>query len=811
MTNAKRIAPVTSGRGAPGATVRAVATSLTIALSVAACADKGITPPWRAFNPKVALQLTTIASAQQGLVPNYVWVAAAYAADKDTILLAYKFAPLVTGSQQISLPVDLSPCLAYNATRGKNGCTIVVGASLLQDTSFVADTASRGGDPFSRAFDYTIVGPFEVGPGRTPTIPAIDLSVSRFSVIEWQGDDALRLGGNYTPNSFSGPGAPLAGVFSGTGAPTLFALTSGVQFPATPSNVPLQPYPQLAIFRSGMWQRVTATSAPSNSFFSDVTALSASEAYVAAAGGLYRYDGATISRVTAVNDSLLAVSSVNNANGKLVIAGGPSGVVRIGDTQSWTRYAMPLAQRIDGVCITGPTEAYAASSSNGGLFRFDGSAWTSVSGLSAAGKFELSCPAPGQVFVVDGSSPKKLTAAGWAPVSTTGLPSGRSFRWGVASASEIWAYGDSGSVSRAFYRYDATGVWRSVGQLRYTQPGGRLLADPRGGAAYLASTFGRVEQITATSPSVVSYQPALRDVIVTSPTSAFAVGWNLFLARWDGTMWTVDAPPPNTPTVRILQGVWSDGPKNAWAVGNVSTILHYDGSAWSVVGGVGGPVGTTDNYNAVWGVANDVWIAGENSIVHCSSPSACANESSGGSGILYGLWGSARTNVIAVGAGGRITRYNGTSWSAMNSPTTRNLSRVAGSSASDVWAVGDSVLIHFDGAQWTNFPLSGKGAYLVSHVPSPFQSLFQVGLWVRGPKEVYLGTENGTIARWDGTRWQEMDHQTYRRRVIGISGVGGCALAVTEAQSDVPSPTLWRGVGSSGCFSGPMNAPSAWP
>ena len=136
---------------------------------------------------------------------------------------------------------------------------------------------------------------------------------------------------------------------------------------------------------------------------------------------------------------------------------------------------------------------------------------------------------------------------------------------------------------------------------------------------------------------------------------------------------------------------------------------------------------------------------------------------------------------------------------------------MAGSSPNDVWAVGDSVLIHFDGSQWTSFPVSGRGPWLVSRVPSPFQGLFQVGLWVRSPKEAYVGAENGTIARWDGAGWREMSHPDYRRRVIGISGVGSCVLAVTEGQSDLPSPTLWRGLGPSGCFSGPMTAPSTWP
>jgi hypothetical protein len=291
------------------------------------------------------------------------------------------------------------------------------------------------------------------------------------------------------------------------------------------------------------------------------------------------------------------------------------------------------------------------------------------------------------------------------------------------------------------------------------------------------------------------------------------VGWNLFLARWDGVKWTVDNPPGGTPSVRILQGVWSDGPSNAWAVGNSSTILRYTGTGWTVMSDQNKPIASTDNYNAVWGTGSDVWIAGDNTIVHCRSVTSCAVEASGPT-VIYSVWGSSATNVFAVGTGGRILRYNGTSWSVMNSPTTRNLARVAGSGANDVWVAGDSVVMHFDGTQWTSLPITDglQGAW--ARVPAfQAQSLFQVGLWVKGPKEAYLGGDPGIIARWDGSGWREQHggRNFFGRRVLGISGAGGCAMAVAEGQTELPAPTMWRGIGGNGCLASPMGAPSSWP
>ncbi len=803
-----------------------------VAMAASACADKGPVRPSVAFNPKLTLQLVTTASQTIGFGPRWLLVVAASAAGKDTVPIAYKWVAYASGTQQITLPVDIASCIAANAKAGKDGCTMIVAAALTLDTASFADTTSGKGDPFKQAFDFTIVGPFDAGPGRTPTIPPIDLSASRFGAIYWEGDEALRLGGTSIPSltqpSAQNSIASIAGVVNGTGAPTIFSLTSGVQNNTSNSPTPQFPFPQLAIFQNGAWRRVTATAAPplsaGNSGFNDVTAISASEVYMTAFGGLYKFDGTAISRVSGVNDSLASVASVNAGSAKYVIAGGLNGTVWIGNTTTWQRYTLPNNPRVDGVCITGPNEAFASSSSGGGLFHFDGTSWTSVPAATTAAKLDLQCPAPGQAYVIAYlNAYLRWNGSGWSSLPTTGLTSARPTRMAVASPTEIYAYGDSASVDRAFYRFDGT-MWREVQRLRFTQPGGRPWAIPGGGGAYVMSAFGRLERVTSSGATVLSYQPSLRDVVVTSSTSAFAVGWNLFLARWDGIRWNVDAPPPATPTVRILQGVWSDGPKNAWAVGGASTIVRWDGSAWSVVSDAPHPISTTDSYNGVWGVGSDVWVVGDNTILHCRAPTSCSTESSGGTGSLFTVWGTSATNVFAVGDGGRIVRYNGTSWSAMTSPTNRTLARVTGSGPADVWALGDSVLVHFDGTSWTSVPMTGGDLqYAQSHVPTvqergqnPFyQGIFNLGLWARGPKEVYLGTQFGGIERWDGRSWSEVTKSNSagaRHRIMGIAGApGGCALYVTDAQSDASTPTLGRGVGPTGCFSVPMTAPTTWP
>lgn len=74
---------------------------------------------------------------------------------------------------------------------------------------------------------------------------------------------------------------------------------------------------------------------------------------------------------------------------------------------------------------------------------------------------------------------------------------------------------------------------------------------------------------------------------------------------------------------------------------------------------------------------------------------------------LHGIWGSSSTNVWAVGQGG-IVHWNGAAWSSTASGTTDKLNSVWGSAANDVWAVsGGGRILHWAGSAWGSFIWSG--------------------------------------------------------------------------------------------------------
>jgi photosystem II stability/assembly factor-like uncharacterized protein len=119
-----------------------------------------------------------------------------------------------------------------------------------------------------------------------------------------------------------------------------------------------------------------------------------------------------------------------------------------------------------------------------------------------------------------------------------------------------------------------------------------------------------------------------------------------------------------SPVTYTLTSVYVLSSTNAWAVGDVGTIIHWDGTSWTTVTSP-----TTNPLLSIWMVgASDGW---------------------------------------AVGAAGTIIRWDGTSWTTVTSPTTSVLYDVFVNTASDGWAVGDAgTIIRWDGTSWTNAPTS---------------------------------------------------------------------------------------------------------
>lgn len=287
------------------------------------------------------------------------------------------------------------------------------------------------------------------------------------------------------------------------------------------------------------------------------------------------------------------------------------------------------------------------------------------------------------------------------------------------------------------------------------------------------------------------------------PSDVWAVGSGGTAMHWNGSAWSlVDTGTPDT-----LQALWVGGPTNLWAVASSATMLHGDGRtftnepafppdvfaypgrlhavwgkgaqelraggvpfmadlpagslpgnllrrpvtdpdaglAWEVESGVDGRFAQA-TVRAIWGSSErDVWIALDNgqeepwargTVAHGTAASAgdpltWAVVDSRSSSPLEALWGSSASDVWAVGESGVIRHFTGgPSFVAVpGAPTHQALHGVWGSGPSDVWVVGDGgTILHFDGAAWTTataaFPLGDKPDLR--------------GVWGSGPNDVWV-------------------------------------------------------------------------
>jgi hypothetical protein len=281
-------------------------------------------------------------------------------------------------------------------------------------------------------------------------------------------------------------------------------------------------------------------------------------------------------------------------------------------------------------------------------------------------------------------------------------------------------------------------------------------------------------------PTTVSTLFSLTAVWGSSKSDVWAVGSGGTIIHNDGAAWKI------TPTTvhNTFHAVWGTGPNDVWAVSMTDAIFHSNGfvngsaewtlapaakltandtnprivlSIWGAPGGdlrigtraravfdpstgllpffnqytktdVDGGVGWTrvegmGTVHGFWGSsATDLWLIADDSerngwqrgITMHGTPALDAGDGgaelawqavdSQSSLLLEAIWGSSANDVWAVGDEGVIRHLTAgaTRWEIVPSPTTNALHAIWGSAANDVWAVGDfGTILHWDGATWS--------------------------------------------------------------------------------------------------------------
>lgn len=233
-----------------------------------------------------------------------------------------------------------------------------------------------------------------------------------------------------------------------------------------------------------------------------------------------------------------------------------------------------------------------------------------------------------------------------------------------------------------------------------------------------------------------------------SPQDIWGVGNSATIIHYDGTSWSVVAPP--TGFQFDINGIWGSSATDLWAVGQAGSLLHYDGSKWRDLT-TSSPTGQT--LFGVWGLGSkDIYAAGDSlttssqgAVLHYNGASWSSISDIGiPTGRLNAIWAdnTGSTLVYVCGVSGNLARYNGTTWDLITSGTAATLHGIWGTSDHTVFAVGDNSKIlrirYSDGpgAQWNP----------ISNVPS------STTLWaVRGDSggAVYATGNSGVVLRSD--------------------------------------------------------------
>lgn len=219
------------------------------------------------------------------------------------------------------------------------------------------------------------------------------------------------------------------------------------------------------------------------------------------------------------------------------------------------------------------------------------------------------------------------------------------------------------------------------------------------------------------------------------PSDVFAVGDLGTILHFDGKKWSGMSSGTDVP----LYGVWGSGPTHVLAVGGTSKtrlVLRYDGLSWTTALAAerGGPL------RSVWGNgASDVFAVAPAGVVLRHDGQGWSESAPARGQQINTLWGFDRKHLYAVGDQGLVLRHDGVSWRKLKAVAGHDLFAVWGSDPNNVFMAGDGVLVrhHEETLRIINERSQGDD-------PHPFRAL---GAWGSGPLDVYfVGGEANTAA-----------------------------------------------------------------
>lgn len=397
----------------------------------------------------------------------------------------------------------------------------------------------------------------------------------------------------------------------------------------------------------------------------------------------------------------------------------------------------------------------------GSALHWDGTQWTWPSDPIPINALGVAVVSANDVWAVGTDyNVFQIQLAHWNGTQWSAVPPpniGRGFLYGVdaRSADDVWAVGgyfagSGGNETHSLIlHWDGTewsviatpslSAWNELANVEAISANDVWVVGVDGGNSLIMHWDGS-EWSVVPSPNGGVGGNDLRSISAVSANDIWAVGrsgyhdnYQTLALHWNGIEWSLVSGPSMSSA--MLLGVASISSDNVWAVGSNRSIYpyqtlieHWNGSQWSVVSSPS-PGSSWDLLYAISAVsADEIWTAGTD-VQRYRNP--CASTTP-----------SALTPTPSYTA----TPACGSTWRTVASPNisgARQLTAVKAFSEDDVWAVGGSGILHWNGSNWSPVPDPNSGHHLALDGVAP-NDLWAVGLYPSGPI---------LLEHWNGATW----------------------------------------------------------
>ena len=224
--------------------------------------------------------------------------------------------------------------------------------------------------------------------------------------------------------------------------------------------------------------------------------------------------------------------------------------------------------------------------------------------------------------------------------------------------------------------------------------------------------------------------------------------------HWDGEQWR-DLAPAGEQTLWWVTGAAGER-TDVWMVGEHGTVLRWDGNTFMAIAS---DVDMT-LFGAWVAAPDDVWIVGgvpgagddtrNDVLMHWNGEQLVRDDTLPKRGVaLLKVWGSGPDDMWIAGEHGTLWRRTQAGW-VDHATSSSTLFSVHGCSHDDVYAVGGSQLLHFDGAQWSQEGATLYGAAVgVSCADDAVVVTGSGGLKLRKDRRSGHWFDEQLVAPWD--------------------------------------------------------------